>query len=104
MLVCTPSLTSALLTAGVVASPAALLALLGFTTGGVLKGTYVRALLHLAAGSAAALIQSYFYGGATGGAFSAFQSAGVLGVSGWVMSVLGSAVSLVTVCHCSDDG
>lgn len=46
----------------------ATVSVLGFTTAGVIKG------------SLAATLQSYFYGGATTGLFSFFQSVGVLGL------------------------
>ena len=51
--------------------------------------------LGVAGGSIAASIQSAVYGGATTGAFSVFQSAGVAGISAASNTVIGSVAATI---------
>ena len=85
-----------------VAGAAVVLPAIGFGTGGVVGGTcldlYISSIpMHswTHAGSIAATVQSIFYGGATGGLFSLFQSAGATIAAPALSSVVTAAGSAV---------
>ena len=85
-----------------VAGAAVALPAIGFGTGGVVGGTcldqYTSSMLMHSwthTGSIAATVQSVFYGGATGGLFSLFQSAGATIAAPALSSVVTAAGSAV---------